>query len=257
MRNCKIILIYLSIFLFCLPAFGNVNDDLFKAIEDGDAKKVQSLLKFGASLYAVNKDGITPIFFAVDCRHAKPDVIKILVKAGANLNVRNRDNYTPLIEAFHEKPGWFSNYQPQPEVIKTLIECGADVEARESKTGMTVIMHAVISTSNFRALKILLEKADLNAKDVDNENILMYAACNSRANPETIKFLVKSGLDVNAKNNKGITALMYSARGKSAEAVKALINLGADVFAIDNLGYTALDYAKFDDIKQAIINAAK
>ena len=50
---------------------------------------------------------------------------------------------------------------------------------------------------------------------------------------------------------------MYSARGKSAEAVKALINLGADVFAIDNLGYTALDYAKFDDIKQAIINVAK
>ena len=51
MRNCKIILIYLSIFLFCLPAFGNVNDDLFKAIEDGDAKKVQSLLNQAVGLF--------------------------------------------------------------------------------------------------------------------------------------------------------------------------------------------------------------
>lgn len=52
---------------------------------------------------------------------------------------------------------------------------------------------------------------------------------------------VKAGADVNIKNDKGKTALMYA---QTAEETYFFIKAGADVNATDNKGRTALMYAQ-------------
>ena len=62
---------------------------------------------------------------------------------------------------------------------------------------------------------------------------------------------------MNARTNKGFTALMYAAIGGHAEAIIALIEAGADVNVRDRLGRTALDYARENPPKFRSTNAFK
>src|SRR5512135_2236528 len=62
-------------------------------------------------------------------------------------------------------------------------------------------------------------------------------------NKERIELFIKAGMDVNAKDNDGNTALMRASAGDNFEMVRLLINKGADLNARDNAGYTALMFA--------------
>ena len=77
---------------------------------------------------------------------------------------------------------------------------------------------------------------------------------------EIIKHLIKSGANLNAKDNDGKTALMYAVDGiESLDIVKLLINSGADVNIKDNDGENALDHAYFAnaDIRKILQEAMK
>ncbi len=60
-------------------------------------------------------------------------------------------------------------------------------------------------------------------------------------NPIDIYFLIFNGVDINAKDSNGNTALMYAVAIDDVELVEQLINMGADIYARDNAGLTALD----------------
>lgn len=62
-------------------------------------------------------------------------------------------------------------------------------------------------------------------------------------NKERIELFIKAGMDVNAKDNDGNTALMRASAGDNFEMVRLLIKKGADLNARDNAGYTALIFA--------------
>jgi ankyrin repeat protein len=77
-------------------------------------------------------------------------------------------------------------------------------------------------------------------------------------NPEVIRVLIRAKADLNARNAKGVTALMIAVDvNKNHEVLKALINAGADVNVKDNTGKTALDYVKTDEVKQLLLNATQ
>ena len=64
---------------------------------------------------------------------------------------------------------------------------------------------------------------------------------------KSVKSLLAAGVNVNAKDNDGHTALMQAAAKGATDCVKALIAAGADVQAQGNDGYTALIVAAFQD----------
>jgi ankyrin repeat protein len=73
---------------------------------------------------------------------------------------------------------------------------------------------------------------------------LMLAA--GKSSLESVQLLLAAGAGVNACNERGYTALMYSVRSKHTDAaprvVEALLAAGADVAARSNLGNTSLHH---------------
>ncbi|MBA7493532.1 hypothetical protein ES702_04091 [subsurface metagenome] len=59
-----------------------------------------------------------------------------------------------------------------------------------------------------------------------------------------VKRLIEEGTDVNAKDEFGFTALLFTARAGHTDITKLLIESGADVEAMNYVGHTALQYAE-------------
>ena len=64
-----------------------------------------------------------------------------------------------------------------------------------------------------------------------------------QGNFEAVKGMIEAGTYIN-KKSLGMTPLMYAARQNRVEIVKLLIASGADLNAKSDKGYTALKYAK-------------
>ena len=91
-------------------------------------------------------------------------------------------------------------------------------------------------------LKQLIDQgADVNAKTDKGTTALMWAAYQDHV--EFVKVLIDSGVDVNEKTKDGWTALMDAAIEGHAEMLKILIDAGADVNAIQKDGNTASTWA--------------
>ena len=71
---------------------------------------------------------------------------------------------------------------------------------------------------------------------------VLFEAC-IKGNLEEIERLLGQGVDVNATDNFGMTALMYAADLGRTDIAGLLIDNGADVNAVDNYGRTALMHA--------------
>ena len=74
-----------------------------------------------------------------------------------------------------------------------------------------------------------------------NHNSILLSALNG--DTDVIRALVAAGVNVDATNANGWTALVMAASWGESVALNALIAAGADVNAVDNRGWTALMWA--------------
>lgn len=85
---------------------------------------------------------------------------------------------------------------------------------------------------------------DINARDDDGETALMEAA--DDGNLRAVNNLIAAGANVNLRNDDAETALMMAADEGHTAVVRSLISAGADVNAEDEDGETALHKALGD-----------
>jgi hypothetical protein len=91
---------------------------------------------------------------------------------------------------------------------------------------------------NLEIARALLDHgADINARDEEGVTPLIWAL--NRKWNRTAHLLLERGADIHLRTREGFTPLM-AARGEQAEQ---LIRRGADVHAVDSFGTTALHYA--------------
>jgi ankyrin repeat protein len=95
---------------------------------------------------------------------------------------------------------------------------------------------------------------DVNAKNKDGWTALMVASFNGHL--EVMQALLAKGADINAKRNYGGTALITAIAFGRLDVVQALLAKGADVNAKENYGETALMRASqkgYLDVVQALL----
>ena len=154
------------------------------------------------------------------------------------------------------------------KTIERLIEAGANVNARSEgefygPEGQTALM--LLAGGNMReedmnikerleAVDMLIKYgADVNARDNYGTTALMFSR-----NPESTKILIKAGANVHAQDKTGSTALInLSMYDEACESIKILIKSGANVNVMDNNGITALMQAaqfneRSDNVKALI-----
>jgi ankyrin repeat protein len=100
--------------------------------------------------------------------------------------------------------------------------------------GRSPLMVAALNGDAAGVQSLLAQKAAVNAKDDNGLTALMWAA------PEVVAVLLKGGADVHARDNRGRTALTSAAFREYATTVRALLDRGAEVDAGDNSGRTPL-----------------
>jgi len=254
------------------------------AAREGDLESTKLLLAAGADVNDVTEFGFSALLTAVHNRYYR--LASYLLQSGANPNLATKGGWNPLYIATDNRNiegGDYPTRKPDLDhldIIKQLLERGADVNARmKSSTETRTIfthqwLHEEGATPFLRAaqsgdlvlLKLLLERgADPKISTQDNTTALMVASgigwvegvtyeWSPAQTLETVDLLLGLGVDVNAQNLDGQTALMGAAHKGRDVVVEALVSHGADL-AIHDIGsrdtlhvlagltWQAIDYA--------------
>lgn len=104
--------------------------------------------------------------------------------------------------------------------------------------------------------------ADPNEKNSEDETLLMIVAKqeiekkDQKFIQDTIKLLLSKGLQVNAKNKRGLSALHLAFNRNNTDLITILVNQGAEVDSADNNGFTVLRKAiiKFLQSKEIAVS---
>jgi len=254
---------------------------LLYAARDGRLDIVQILVAARADVNEVDANGISPLVDAITNNHV--DVARFLIDQGADVNASDWYGRTPLWSAVETRNQDFDadtqvnsiDRAPFLELIKVLIERGANVNARTKEvppfkrhflhvtgslswvnfTGQTPFLTAALS-GDVAVMDLLLEHgADPKIPTFGGTTALMAAAGvnwvfdqtydeGPKALLEAVQLCYELGLDVNAVNSMGLTALHGAANRGSDDIIRFLVEKGAKLDAKDKEGRTPLTWAE-------------
>lgn len=173
-------------------------------------------------------DGRTPLFFT---RH--PATARWLIEHGADVHARDNQGITPL----HHHAGF------NRETVEILLDAGADINEK-SNSGYTPLI-AVADWGDPDRIRLFLERgADVHVTTTNGFTPLMSAMRRDNRAIETGALLLDAGLDIDARDWRGRTALMHAADSYVNSNVRFLLARGAVPTLRDNEGKTALMLAE-------------
>lgn len=227
-----------------IPSQKNPNQLLVQAILDGDAGTARAALAQGADPNGEVEPGLPVVFKAISA--AQPEILTELLKAGAGVSASNRDGYSPLhwavgvwrpaqsasacIETLldhgadlnavmgeeQEKPIHLAEY---PSLINLLAERGADLDARDG-LGRTSLMRQCQNLITFRAfIDHMQDPASLKLRDHAGNTVCHHAVMNG-GNLDVVRILVDLKADFEAENVRGETPLAL-AKGECRHTLMA------------------------------------
>ncbi len=216
--------------------------ELHDALKSGDQEKVATLLHDGANIEEYNGPW-TPLMVAA--WRGNVDLIRLLLDHGANLYAVNIEGHSALHMAA---------MRGGADAVRLLVRRGADVNVATLGGRMPLHLAAAHCNRNIvqNTCAALLEAgADVNARSGSGCTPLWSAAVAMRS--ELVEFLLRHGAELDARDHKGRTTLMYVAQhGVGEDVVGRLLAHGADVNARDTEGRTALMYVSFSACQSAM-----
>ncbi len=125
--------------------------------------------------------------------------------------------------------------------VQTLLKNKPDLVFSKNDNGQTPLHYAAQEGHKDVVEVLLIDKADVNAKDKVGCTPLHVAAY--RGHKDVVEVLLAYKADVNAKDNNGFTPLHFAAGIGHKDVVEVLLAYKADVNANDNNGHTPLAWA--------------
>lgn len=237
----------------------NQNDNqgytpLIYASNTGNAAIGQRLIDGGADVNRAANNGTTALIQATLGEH-KDFVVMLLEQPDINLDAQTGPGVSPGNIVILSAGGntallialvgaWTGpNVQTPAEIASMLIESGADPNVVNAD-GTTPLSLAVFA-NRVDLIKMLVERgADINEKNKGGQTLLMRVVGSDALN----YLLTLPGIDIDATDNNGWTALMHAARWKAGEAriISALLAAGADPLIKSNIGRTARQFVSGD-----------
>lgn len=220
-----------------------------------------------------NIDGLTVLTILILNGIANMDLIKLYIEKGANLEFKNRDNVC-VIEALINIILHLENEQNLELIYKENLNQNAQykdiLEALTKNYNLDFnrlnsknepLFFASLLNFNFSLFKIMRTKnLQINATDIDGNNIIFHLlekdlrnrVENRRVLLNTIKNLVVAGVDIDAKNDKGITALEFAILNEKDDILKLLLDLRANTNLVDEKGRNIIHMTIFKDKEKYI-----
>jgi ankyrin repeat protein len=254
---------------------------LLYAARDGRLEAARLLVAAGADVNETDANDITPLIMAIV--NNRVDVARFLIEQGADIHAADWYGRTPLWAAVETRNMDVDNAtfvnsidrEPFLELIRTLLAKGANPNVRTKEvppirrtflrttgslewvdfTGMTPFLYAA-RAGDVTVMRLLLEhKADPHIPTFAGTTPLMAAAGINWVFDQTydegaarlleaVTLCHELGMDVNATNSMGLTALMGAANRGSDDIIRFLVEKGARVDPKDNEGRTALTWAE-------------
>lgn len=218
----------------------DVRDDagstaLMRAAENGHCQIVDWLLKKGAWIEALDKAGATALHRAAE--RGNTETVRCLIEAGANLAARDNSGATVLRTAACHGHATLAKMLRQADPETDSLPSLATYGERFGWGAETLILAASIGDTNL-VRELIGMGVDVNASDQYGTSALMAAVEGRRR--ITVQCLLDSGADVNARDIHGRSALIRAAYKREISVPQALMDVGAEVNARDRNGSTAL-----------------
>ena len=185
---------------------------------EGSLPLCKALLDAGADVRACDESGKTALEWCAAVRH--PEAIELLLERGACANRTDHSGKTPLIAAAS------SHSANAQRLIGALLRHGADPGAANPLDGNLTAAHQAIMSSNFPALKLLLDAgANPNARTASGLSLL--GACIARNDDPASELLLSNGADPNLESRSGLAPLAQALMMRNLRLAQKIAAAGA------------------------------
>ena len=255
---------------------------------NNDLATMKRIIDKGFSVNNKNAQNLTPLGLIMTnlVKHNKettPEILTLLIKNGAELNVTIygggqygniksiltkddfvilfiRKNYQEILKYFldnnldlnkRDKYGFFPlSYamdKDNIEIMKMLLKKGLDINVL-NKNGETYL-HGAMGRGSLEMVKLLVNQK-IKVFFKDQEDSPLFIGYGLKEYPETIKYLVENGANLNDTNYSGYSLLTYAIDQKHIELAKYLINKGTDIHIVNSSGSSLLHFAVWSNLPE-------
>lgn len=203
------------------------------------AEVAQVLIDAGAKISARTRQRSTPL------HTVNNNVAMLLLSKGANPNARDRNGQTPLFN--------FNDGMLDASRVKAFVQAGADVNAKDHK-GLGILNHKYACCYvSAHTVEVLLDSGYNALDEISPSRTLLHWLIDQSVGCRLIHRVIDLGVDVNAQDEDGDTALHYLAQTDYTTRMNWLLQRKADPRIRNNDGLRASDIAVIPKAKQLLM----
>ncbi len=190
-------------------------DPIHDAAKTGNLAGVQAELDKGVDVNAKTSKGWTPLHYVA--QRGQKEVANLLFTRGADVNAKTSKGWAPL---------HYAAQQGHKETAELLIGNGADVNAK-TIGGLTPLDWAV-RRNKTAIVEVLREHGGVTTEELKAAKESIHDAAKYGI-IVAVKQHLTNGVNVNAKDEDGVTPLYWAARYGHSQVAELLIANGADM----------------------------